>query len=47
MEQLGLIADAWLSRHPEIDLDCRFDIIGINLTNNGHKIKHIEDAFRL
>ena len=47
MEQLGLIADAWLSWHPEIDLDCRFDIIGINLTNNGHKIKHIEDAFRL
>ncbi|MBC8490951.1 MAG: ribonuclease HII [Candidatus Marinimicrobia bacterium] len=47
MQQLGIIADAYLSRHPELDLDCRFDVIGIIITSKGNRIRHMEDAFRL
>lgn len=47
MEQLGLIADAYLSQHPELELDCRFDVIGITINSKGHRINHIEEAFRL
>jgi uncharacterized protein (TIGR00252 family) len=47
MQQLGIIADAYLSRHPELDLDCRFDVIGITITSKGNRIRHMEDAFRL
>jgi ribonuclease HII len=47
MERLGLIADAFLSRHPEFDLNCRFDVIGITITKSGYNLRHIQDAFRL
>ncbi len=47
MEQLGLIADAFLSRHPEFDLNCRFDVIGVTITKSGYNLRHIQDAFRL
>ncbi|MFH2048521.1 MAG: ribonuclease HII [bacterium] len=47
MEQLGLIADAYLSQHPELELNCRFDVIGITIHSKGNRINHLEDAFRL
>ena len=47
MEQLGLIADAYLSQYPELDMNCRFDVIGVTLQPKGHHINHLEDAFRL
>jgi len=47
MEQLGMIADAYLSQHPELDLNCRFDVIGITIRSKRHHINHLEDAFRL
>jgi len=47
MEQLGLIADAYLSQHPELELNCRFDVVGITLRSTGYHINHLEDAFRL
>jgi ribonuclease HII len=47
MEQLGLIADAFLSRHPELDLDCRFDVIGVTITKSGYNLRYVQDAFRL
>lgn len=47
MEQLGMIADAWLSQRPELDLTCRFDVIGVSLQSHGYRINHLEDAFRL
>lgn len=47
MEQLGLIADAFISQHPELDLDCRFDVIGVSITKSGNNLRHIQDAFRL
>ena len=47
MEQLGLIADAYLSQHPELELNCRFDVVGVTLQPKGYHINHLEDAFRL
>ena len=47
MEQIGMIAEGYLSRHKELDLDCRFDVIAITIKINSLKIKHIKDAFRL
>ena len=47
MEQLGMIADAYLSQHPELDLNCRFDVIGITIRSKRYHINHLEDAFRL
>ncbi len=47
MEQLGMIADAYLAQHPELELDCRFDVIGVTLSSKGNRIRHLADAFRL
>ncbi len=47
MEQIGMIAEGYLSQHQELDVDCRFDVIAITITKNCMKIKHIKDAFRL
>jgi len=46
MKQLTLIADGWLSQRPELDLNCRFDVIGVTIRGNEHKITHLPDAFR-
>lgn len=47
MEQLGLLAEAYLAQHPELQLNCRFDVVGVSLASHGWRIRHIEDAFRL
>lgn len=47
MEQLGLLAEAYLAQHPELELNCRFDVVGVSLDSHGWRIRHIEDAFRL
>lgn len=46
MKQLALVADGWLSQCPELDLNCRFDVIGVTLRNGSVKIVHLKDAFR-
>ena len=47
MTQLGQIAEAYLSENPNPDLDCRFDVVAISMTDRSFKIKHLTDAFRL
>ncbi len=47
MEQLGQIADGYLSEHPAPNLDCRFDVITVHFQRYNTKIKHYKDAFRL
>jgi len=47
MEQLGQIADGYLSDHPAFNLDCRFDVIIVYFQRHNSKIKHYKDAFRL
>ena len=47
MLQIASIAEGYLSQHPELDMDCRFDVIAISITSRGEKIKHLPDAFRL
>ncbi len=47
MEQIAKIADAYLSEYPDIEDECRFDVIGVKIINNNIQIKHIEDAFEL
>ena len=46
MKQQMLIwaADAYV-RYKNLDVDVRFDIISIVITDNGQHIEHIEDAF--
>ncbi len=47
MKQIALIADGYLSQHPEYDVDCRFDVIGITVQNDNFNIRYMPDAFRL
>lgn len=46
VKQLQLLAEGYLSQHPELQLACRFDVIGINLTGAKPQITHLKDAFR-
>ena len=44
---IGEAADAYLTEHEIHDLDCRFDVIAVDLTQTPPQIKHIQDAFWL
>ncbi len=46
VKQLHLLAEGYLSQHPELQLACRFDVIGVNLTGTVPEIVHLKDAFR-
>ncbi len=46
IKQLYLIAEGYLSQHPELQLNCRFDVIGITLSSEKEQIEHLPDAFR-
>ena len=44
--KIGKIAALYLQEHNLMDIDCRFDVIGINLNiPESDKIIHIENAF--
>jgi len=47
IRQIGLIADGYLSQNPVEDLNCRFDVVAVNLRGQEVQIEHIPDAFRL
>lgn len=44
---LGEAADAFLIEHDFQDVDCRFDVIAIDLSQSPPRINHIKDAFWL
>lgn len=46
MRQLQLLAEGYLAQHPELELGCRFDVIGVDLTGKTPRIVHLKDAFR-
>lgn len=45
--QIGMVAEKYLQEHEIEDVDCRFDVIAIEMRQNTHSIKHIENAFWL
>lgn len=45
--RLGLAAERYLMDNQIEDLDCRFDVITVDLTKQPPQIKHIKDAFWL
>ncbi|MCF7740948.1 MAG: ribonuclease HII [Candidatus Marinimicrobia bacterium] len=47
MNQLGKIAEAYLSENPHPEMDCRFDVIIVQLNYKKTKIEHFENAFIL
>ena len=46
-KHIGEAADDYLIEHEIQDLDCRFDVIAIDLSHSPPSIKHIQDAFWL
>ncbi len=44
---IGEAADAFLLEHDIRDLDCRFDVIAVDLSQSPPRVNHIEDAFWL
>jgi len=47
MQQIGMIAEGYLAQNPVENLDCRFDVVTVNLTRGDIRIEHLPDAFRL
>jgi len=47
IEQLGNIAEGYLSEHPHPEYECRFDVMVVNLNYNSSQIKHLKNAFIL
>ena len=45
--KIALAAQAYLQIHDIQDVDCRFDVIAIQLKQDGTHIRHIKDAFWL
>lgn len=45
--QIGKIAQAYLQQRGIVDMDCRFDVIGVVFENQSSEIRHIQDAFWL
>ncbi len=46
-QHIGMAADAFLVEHDLRDVDCRFDVIAIDLSQSPPRINHIKDAFWL
>ncbi len=47
-KQIGKIASAFIREYELYDIDCRFDVVGITLSEDGSpEISHIRDAFWL
>jgi len=46
-QHIGAAADAFLIEHDFQDVDCRFDVIAIDLSQSPPRINHIKDAFWL
>ncbi|HPB00167.1 MAG TPA: ribonuclease HII, partial [Candidatus Marinimicrobia bacterium] len=47
MRQIGRIASGYLSQNPVENVDCRFDVVTVNLNGSEVQIEHLPDAFRL
>ena len=45
-QQLAMIAEGYLARHPELDVNCHFDVAGVKIEGDRIRIKYIRDAFR-
>lgn len=45
VELMGEAADVFLQDFPDLDLDCRFDIIAIYLDGENTVLHHVQDAF--
>jgi putative endonuclease len=45
--QIGKIAQAYLQQQDIVNMDCRFDVIGIVFKNQSNEIRHFQDAFWL
>ena len=46
-QRLGLASDIYLQRNDIEDMDCRFDVIAVDLSHNPPTIRHLENAFWL
>ena len=47
-KQIGKIAQAYIQKTRSGSYDCRFDVVGVTLSDKGkHEISHIRDAFWL
>ena len=47
-KQIGKVAQMYLQQSGKTGMDCRFDVIGVVLSENGgHEISHIKNAFWL
>jgi putative endonuclease len=46
-KRIGLAAERYLMENQIEDVDCRFDVITVNLAQQPPQIKHIENAFWL
>ncbi|HPC35256.1 MAG TPA: ribonuclease HII [Candidatus Marinimicrobia bacterium] len=47
MQQIGRIAAGYLSQNPVENVDCRFDVVTVNLNGREVQFEHWPDAFRL
>lgn len=46
-QRLGLAAEVYMQRNTIVDVDCRFDVIAVDLSCHPPAIRHIQDAFWL
>lgn len=46
-QQIGRVAEKYLQDNEIDGMDCRFDVIGIEVRGAKHQIRHIENAFWL
>ena len=46
-EQIGMVAEKYLQDNGINGMDCRFDVIAVELQGAKHQIRHIENAFWL
>ena len=46
-KQIGIVAEKYLQDNEINDLECRFDVIGVELHDDKPQIRHIENAFWL
>ncbi|MCH9008786.1 MAG: YraN family protein [Calditrichaeota bacterium] len=46
-KQVGQVAEGYLQEHELDNMDCRFDVIAIQMRGKEWQVKHIENAFWL
>ena len=46
-EQVGMVAEKYLQENGINGMECRFDVIAVELQGTKHQIRHIENAFWL